>query len=163
MESKDLLETEWESLSQKMEQLYRVSWQSKDLRLAYLEAASLPREVLVKKLKEALLIALRVIDHAHSYAEASRRIDALLQVRFQLAAYKAAGAKGGNKAAAATHEVRKYAEHLAKDRAPEGGWRSAPHARAEIASDVRAFARQRGRSYSDRKIEEWLRAAGIKR
>jgi hypothetical protein len=78
-------------------------------------------------------------------------------------AAKRKGSKGGAVAAAVSREVREYAVRLAKEREPEGSWQSAPVARDAIMADVRAFARPRGRNFSERKVEEWLREAGIKR
>lgn len=73
------------------------------------------------------------------------------------------GAQGGAVAAAKTREVREFAVHRAEELAPKGGWSSAPQAAEAIAQEVAAFGRTRGRNPSRRKLEEWLRAAGIKR
>lgn len=77
--------------------------------------------------------------------------------------HKRNGSLGGSVAAAVTRKVREHAQRLAKEREPVGGWRSAPEAREAIMADVREFARPRGRNFSERKVEEWLRDAGIKR
>lgn len=78
-------------------------------------------------------------------------------------ARRRSGAEGGARAALATREVRELAVRLAQERAPEQGWQSAPAAADAIATDVNEFARTKGRRFSHRKIEEWLRDAGIKR
>ena len=152
------------ALYAEMNRLYAHAWeQSRDLRLAYLDAERLPREVLIARLREALVLTERITNHAFRFTEASRRLDALWAVDTQLRAYREAGAKGGKAAAATTQEVRDEAIRLARERQPEGGWRSAPHAADNIAADLAVFARKKGRNPARRKVEEWLRAAGIKR
>lgn len=74
-----------------------------------------------------------------------------------------AGSKGGKAAAAVTREIRAYAERLAREQMPSGGWSSAPQAAEAIQDALRRFARDRGRNPSARKVAEWLRDAGIKR
>lgn len=74
-----------------------------------------------------------------------------------------AGSKGGKAAAAVTREIRAYAERLAREQMPSGGWSSAPQAAGAIQDALRRFARERGRNPSARKVAEWLREAGIKR
>lgn len=163
----DLSETyasELRELHKEMERLYSHVWeQSRDLRLAYLDAERLPREILVARLKEALVLTDRITSHAFRFTEASRKLDAAYAVETQMRAYRAAGAKGGKAAAAVTRQVREEAIRLANERVPEGGWLSAPHAAEVIASDLAAYARTKGRNPTRRKLEEWLRAAGIKR
>lgn len=72
-------------------------------------------------------------------------------------------AKGGRVTAERTGAVRERAIELAKKMEPIGGWQSAPQACEAIMAELRAYARERGRNYSARKVEEWLRGAGIKR
>lgn len=76
---------------------------------------------------------------------------------------KIEGTLGGNAKAKTTKAIHDHAVALAKERAPAGGWKSAPEAAEAIMADVDTFARARGRRIASRKIEEWLRAAGIKR
>lgn len=73
------------------------------------------------------------------------------------------GAKGGNAAAEATRLVRQFSVTLAQERAPPEGWSSAPRACEAIFQEVNELALRHGRRYTPRKIEEWLRSAGIKR
>lgn len=73
------------------------------------------------------------------------------------------GSKGGQRSAQVTAEVRDEAIKLANQMVPEGGWPSAPKAAAEIFPHLTMFAKQKGRNPSIRKIEEWLRGAGIKK
>ena len=73
------------------------------------------------------------------------------------------GSKGGEKSAAVTKEVKSVALKLAKEMAPPEGWGSAPMAAERIFDDVLTFAETKGRRPSRRKVEEWLRSAGIKK
>lgn len=73
------------------------------------------------------------------------------------------GKSGGDKAAAKVEAVRNRAIKLALERRPVAGWASAPAAAEAIYSDVRDYARTLGRNFSRRAVEEWMRAAGIKR
>ena len=73
------------------------------------------------------------------------------------------GAKGGKRSAEVTAAVRDEAIRLANEMVPEGGWASAPKAAAEIFPHLAMFAKVKGRNPSMRKIEEWLRGAGIKK
>lgn len=79
------------------------------------------------------------------------------------AIFRVLGQRGGSVAAGKTKEIRDRAQSLARERTPPGGWQSAPQAAEAIMADIRAFARQRGRNPSVRKVVEWLREAGIKR
>lgn len=73
------------------------------------------------------------------------------------------GAKGGRKSAGVTAAVRDEAIRLANEMAPQGGWPSAPRAADEVQPHLMPFAARHGRRPSRRKVEEWLRAAGVKK
>jgi hypothetical protein len=73
------------------------------------------------------------------------------------------GAKGGQISASVTADVRVQAIMLARQHEPEGGWPSAPKAAEGIFPLLLPYARGIGRSPSRRIVEQWLRAAGIKR
>jgi hypothetical protein len=98
-------------------------------------------------------------------AEQKKLVSWLMEANAEVTTLRNAerGAKGGSVAAAKTKEVKERAESLARERAPAGGWQSAPQAAEAILPDLRAFARERGRNPSARKVAEWLRVAGIKK
>jgi hypothetical protein len=98
-------------------------------------------------------------------AEQSKLVQWLMEANAEVSKYQSAerGSRGGAAAAATVTEVKDFAVQLAKDRAPESGWASAPQAADAILPDVNEFARVRGRRFSSRIVAEWLRDAGIKR